>query len=211
MRPIVIGITGLAHSGKDTSADYLITQLQRGHTVVKVALANQLKVICQKLVEMFTGTSIPLEDFYDLDKKEMIRPELPPFAGQPFKLRTVLQRVGTEVFRDLLSTSVWCNYVAEHNIRSSKTSTDVIVISDIRMPDEIQYFHQLCQQQQLDRVITLRITRPNRQVIDQTNQLHSTEALISSLPVDHEINNQDTLDQLYRQLDDFLQRENLIN
>jgi hypothetical protein len=202
MKPLVIGITGLAHSGKDTSADYLYSKLKTKCNVVKIALADQLKIICQMLIQMFYGQQIPLDEFYDLEKKEAIREELPIFAGRPFKLRTVLQMVGTEIFRDLISKAVWCNYVKEKYIDSNVC--DVLIISDIRMPDEITFFANLAKNQQIAGFKCYRIIRANRSALSENNQAHQRERLISTLQVDHDIINESSLDNLYRNIDEII-------
>jgi hypothetical protein len=202
MKPLVIGITGLAHSGKDTSADYLYSKLRTECNVVKIALADQLKVICQSLIQMFYGQQIPLDEFYDMGKKEAIRDELPKFAGQPFKLRTILQMVGTEIFRDLISKSVWCNYIKEKYIDNN--ACDILIISDIRMPDEISFFTDLVKNGQLDGFKCYRIIRSNRSVLSANNQAHQTERLISTLQVDRDIVNESSIDDLYKTIDDII-------
>jgi dephospho-CoA kinase len=194
MRTSIIGLTGEAHSGKDTSADYLVSSLsQRGYKVIKISLADRLKVVSQKLIQSFYGIMIPLEDFYDEQKKELIREDLPQFNGKPFKLRTVLQTIGTDIIRQMIMTDVWCRYLKEKII--DVDTYDMVVISDIRMPDEIVFFKQLYHFQ------CYRILRPNRHRIDLHNSQHSTENQVASLLVDGEIDNQGSFDDLYRQLD----------
>lgn len=198
----LIALTGLAHSGKDTSADYLLSQFQqRGFSAVKVSLADQLKVICQHLIRHFYGFTIPLTDFHDLEKKEQVHPELPLFAGQPFKLRTILQTIGTDVFRNLLFPSVWCQYITQ-----CYPSTQIVIISDIRMPDEIQYFQQLVVTGRVASFQCYRVVRTTRSLLAKANQQHATETSIDSLPVTAEIDNHGSLDDLYHQLDPIVQK-----
>ena len=204
-KPIVVGITGSAHSGKDTSADYILEKLKPlyGEAIIKIAFADQLKHVCQKLIQLFYNINIPLEEFYDIQKKEQIRPELPPFAGQSFKLRTILQLVGTEIFRDMITKSVWCNYIKEQYITCGKYK--VIIISDVRMPNEMEFITQLYLQGEIERCICFRVSRPTKHdQIDHANQMHSTEKMISSLPVSLDILNNGTLEQLYVQLDQII-------
>lgn len=197
MLPIVIGITGLAHSGKDTSADYIISSLRERYNVIKVGLADQLKIICQHLIKLFYNIEIPIEDFYDIHKKEQVREDLPKFAGQSFKIRTILQMVGTEIFRDLISEEVWCQYLKEHCLKHDQ----VVVISDIRMLNELQYFRQMERGGELSRFICLRVRRERRDGLTGGNAQHKTETGINTLPVDYEIDNNGTLEELYKKID----------
>jgi hypothetical protein len=198
MKPIVIGLTGQAHSGKDTTADYLVSQLSRDHRVIKIALADQLKVICQKLIQLFYGQLIPLEQFYDLQSKEQIRDNLPLFTGQPFKIRTVLQQIGTEIFRDLVTKCVWCDYIKDNYITQPY---DIIIISDIRMSDEIDYFNDLVKNGLISQFKTYRILRniksDKSQELSLCNQQHRSEIAITQLHVTDEINNNSSIEDLH--------------
>ena len=194
MQPIIVGISGLAHSGKDTSADYLLSQLKQDYKIIKIGLADRLKIICQQLVHLFYGVFLPLDEFYDLAKKEKIRDDLPSFAGQPFKIRTVLQQVGTEIFRDLMWSSIWCDYVKKNYIDTG--DYQIIIISDLRLPDEVEFFRGC-----VSNFISFRVIRPNREQLTDNNQQHKSEIGNSKVLVDHEIMNETSLRDLYQKLD----------
>jgi len=206
MKPIVIELTGLAHSGKDTSADYLVSTLKaQGISAIKVGLADRLKVICQHLIKLFYGIEIPIEEFYDMEKKEMVRDDYPQFAGKPFKLRTILQLIGSEVFRELLWSGIWCDYVQRNYLTSEKYQ--VVIMSDCRFPDEINYFKELERTHEIYEVISARILRPNREALTGDNQTHQSEIYILTLPVQYEIINDGTKAELYAQLDNTLLKQ----
>lgn len=203
MKPIVVAITGEAHSGKDTSADYVVSYLKSlGANAIKIGLADRLKFICQRLVKLFYNIDIPIEDFFDMDKKEEIRYDYPQFAGQPFKLRTILQLVGSEVFREQLWSSIWCDYV--YRTFLAEENYHVIVISDCRFPDELEYFMNLHRTQKLSDIISCRLVRPTKQAISAQNQLHQSEQHISKLPVQFEIINDQTLIDLQSKLKEII-------
>jgi hypothetical protein len=194
---MIIGLTGYAHCGKDTCADYLVKLMaSKGHSAVCVALADPLKKISKSLIELFYGKDIPLISFYDQDIKDRTNADMPLFAGQPFKIRTVLQQVGTEVFRQHLEPLIWCRYLKEHFLDTELY--DCIIISDIRMVDELEYFRRL---KSPYRFKCLRIVRPQASSIGQT---HSSEAQIDRLVTDVQIDNSGTLEQTYAQLNSFI-------
>lgn len=203
MKPVIITLSGVAHSGKDTTADYLVNKLNKlGINSIKLGLANQLKIISQKLIQLFYGVDIPIDEFHNMEKKELIRPELPIFDGNPFKLRTVLQKIGTEVFRDSLWNSIWCDYIS-HNLKEKFSEYQVIIISDCRFPDEINYFKNLESSGQISSFISFKITRPTpkENSMSEENKAHASEAHISTMKVDYNIINDASLKCLYRYLD----------
>jgi hypothetical protein len=184
MKPILVALTGVINSGKDTSADYLVSELnKKGIRSIKIGFADRLKIICQRLVELFYDIDIPIENFYDRMKKEEIVENFPKFGGQPFKLRTILQRVGTEIFRDLLWDDIWCDYINKIQLINHY---DVIIVSDWRFPNEIEYFEKLEDNGQLLDVIKVRINR------DHTNDHHiKTLKMISNIIHDYKNNPND--------------------
>ena len=200
MKPIVVIFTGEAHSGKDTSADYVVNHLcSRGIKAIKVGLADQLKYICKRLIKLFYNIDIPIEDFFDIGKKEQIIDDYPQFAGKSFKLRTILQLIGSEVFREQLWASIWCDYVYRTFILQNQYQ--VVVISDCRFPDELKYFNELCDKETLSKLISCRLVRPSKNNLSIENRSHQSETHTSNLPVQHEIINDQTFNDLYHSLD----------
>jgi hypothetical protein len=198
-KPIVACLTGLAHSGKDTSADDIVQTLQNlGLRVCKVGLADRVKFVSQHLIKLFYNITIPIEDFYDINKKEEIRDDYPQFAGKPFKLRTILQLVGSEIFRDLLWGDIWCDYIKLKYLTTDEY--DVVIISDSRFHNEISYFKDMEKEGLLRYVTSGRIVRPKREALEAENQNHQSEIHIMTLPVEHEIINDGSLQDLHLRL-----------
>lgn len=116
---MIIGISGLAGSGKDTVADHLV----RHHGFVKVALADPLKRICREVFD-FTDEQLwgpsemrnkpdlrygkPVQVLVDQDEYETRTQYLTP--------RHALQQLGTEWGRACYP-NVWVEYA----IRVAKT------------------------------------------------------------------------------------------
>jgi hypothetical protein len=127
---MIIGICGLIGSGKDTIADYL----QNIHQFRRESFAHTLKdaVACvfgwdRELLEGRTRESREWREQVDpwwADRLDM--PHLTP--------RWVLQHWGTEVVRKAFHDNTWIVSL-ENKLRKS---SDDIVISDCRFPNEIQ-------------------------------------------------------------------------
>jgi len=115
----VIGISGKARSGKDTIANYL--RFSYGYE--KYSFADPLKRAC---AEMF---GIPLEDFYDDDKKDVVN----EFWG--FSPRRMAQLLGTEGGRNLFRQDIWIKR-AEVFLNSTDKN---IVIPDVRFENEAEF------------------------------------------------------------------------
>jgi hypothetical protein len=183
----IILIGGEAGAGKDTAADMIIEHCGSQYVpAMKVALADRLKRISRAIIAMFTGVTIPIGDFYDEDKKRAIRDDIPMFNGQPFCIRSVLQNIGTEIFRDMISPDIWCDIMRRDFIRPG----GFIIISDCRFPNEIAYFSRL------PNVIcmSIRINRPHSPTLPAINAAHRSETGVNTLVVDHIIENDSTLD-----------------
>jgi len=205
----IILITGLAHSGKDTIADYIVARYieQTDKVARKVALADALKGICRQLVALFYGVDIPLADFYDIARKEEERADLPQFAGAPFKIRTLLQQIGTDVVRRNLSRDVWCDYVREHFIDSREI--DVLIISDVRMLAEYEYFARMARENPAISITTIRVERATGS-ISSANRAHVSEQEAATIPADHVITNDGTFAQLFARVDEIIDIKNTL-
>jgi hypothetical protein len=127
---MIIGICGLIGSGKDTIADYL----QNIHEFRRESFASTLKDAVgavfgwdRELLEGRTRESRAWREQVDSWWAERLNmPDLTP--------RSVLQKWGTEVARKSWHDDIW---IASLENKLRKT-TDDIVISDCRFPNEIQ-------------------------------------------------------------------------
>ena len=130
---MIIGFVGFIGSGKDTAADYLVNF----HGFRRDSFANTLK---DAVAAVFGWDRVLLEgrttqarawreevDTWWADRLNM--PKLTP--------RWVLQHWGTEVCRQGFHDDIW---IASVENKMRKTS-DNIVISDVRFPNEIAAIH----------------------------------------------------------------------
>jgi hypothetical protein len=125
---MILGVTGLIGSGKDTVADYLCTF----HGFKRVSFAASLKDAVsavfgwdRELLEGSTKFSREWREQKDAWWSERLNMEITP--------RWVLQYWGTEVLRNNFHKDIWVASV-ENKLRQSK---DNIVITDCRFVNEV--------------------------------------------------------------------------
>jgi hypothetical protein len=127
---MIIGVCGFIGSGKDTVADYLTNF----HGFRRESFANSLK---DAVAQVFGWDRIMLEG--RTTQARAWREQVDPWWAQRLDMpdltpRWVLQHWGTEVCRKAFHDDIWIASL-ENKLRNS---TDNIVISDCRFPNEIR-------------------------------------------------------------------------
>ena len=206
---MIIGLCAQKQNGKDTMADYLCQK----YKFVKLSFAQPLKDAC-KILFGFTEEQVNGNKKEILDEKWGVTP------------RTVLQFVGTDLFRDQMKSIIpnigedfWVlclkNKIEEIKKKNSKNN---IVISDVRFPNEVKIIHQLGG-------VVVKITRPsttesktssletkneenktNSSVIGNSSTQHSSERMIDLIKEDALIENDGTIMQFYEKIDKYMSR-----
>ena len=121
----LIGISGLARSGKDSI--YLKCKpvlRSMGYSVKRVAFADCLKSECDELLSKYTGISAFTED---TKEKEIIRP--------------LLVTYGTHIRRKL-NKNCWIDKIDEM-VKSFIKDNIVTFVTDVRFENEINWVHDL--------------------------------------------------------------------
>jgi hypothetical protein len=130
---MIIGFVGLIGAGKDTAADYLVNT----HGFRRDSFANTLK---DAVAHVFGWDRTLLEGRTKEARewREQVDPWWSTRLGMP-KLtpRWILQHWGTDVCRVAFHDDIW---IASLENKMRKTS-DNIVISDVRFPNEIKAIH----------------------------------------------------------------------
>lgn len=126
--PLIIGINGIAGAGKDTIANMVALSLEKdnGYKVKTFAFADRLKSASSVVF------GIPLESFYDRDKKEVI---VPYWGMSP---RQMAQKMGTEAGRVGIRDDIWIKGLHQEIMESK---VDVAFITDVRFDNEALYVH----------------------------------------------------------------------
>jgi hypothetical protein len=130
---MIIGFVGFIGSGKDTAADYLVNF----HGFRRDSFANTLK----DAVSYVFGWDRTMLEGRTTSAREW-REQVDPWWAERLNMpnltpRWVLQYWGTDVLRNGFHDDIW---IASLENKMRKT-TDNIVISDVRFPNEIKAIH----------------------------------------------------------------------
>ena len=122
--PTLIGITGRARAGKDTTASYLVER----HGYTRLAFADPLRGMLSCL-----GVD---EDHMNESKEDII-----PHLGESY--RRLAQTLGTEWGRHYHGEDFWINVLSYRmRLLQKRKSHARIVISDVRFSNEARYIRQ---------------------------------------------------------------------
>lgn len=127
---MIVGLIGLIGSGKDTLADYLVSQ----HNFKKVSFATSLK---DAVSVIFDWDRQMLEGLTEESRKW--RDSVDEFWANRLKInnftpRMAIQKIGTDVFREHFNQDIW---VASLENKLKKMSGN-IVVTDCRFANEVK-------------------------------------------------------------------------
>lgn len=205
---MIIGVCGFIGSGKDTIADYLVNV----HGFRRESFANTLK----DAVAAVFGWDRVLLGGRTKEAREW-REQVDPWWSERLNLpnltpRWVLQYWGTEVCRQGFHDDIWIASV-ENKLRKSK---DNIVISDCRFPNEISSIKNaggsiICVNRgELPSWHIMAANANKGDVVAATKLkqlgIHASETAWVGTNFDYVLDNNKSLDYLFGQLNNFLQR-----
>ena len=189
--PLLIGLAGPAHSGKDTLARYLVCR----YGFTRMAFADLLK---RMLLALELGP-----EYTDGPGKEAII----PWLGCSY--RRLCQTLGTEWGRDSICSDLWVKLLDRQIDRlehSNAMAVDRrhpyhmrIVISDVRFPNEAEYIR--------DRGYLWHIRRPGHPGLQGWAREHPSERPITPRPDDLQlVNRENELTALFARIDEAMSR-----
>ena len=214
---MIIGFVGLIGAGKDTAADYLVNT----HGFRRDSFANTLK---DAIAHVF-GWDRTLLEGRTKEAREW-REQVDPWWSKRLKMpkltpRWILQHWGTDVCRVAFHDDIW---IASLENKMRKTA-DNIVISDVRFPNEIKAIHNaggtvVRVQRGLDpewyEAALSYNQGPNgnatwalSKLKLDTLRIHASEYSWVGGDIDHTVNNDTSIDELFSQLHDLLTNQEL--
>jgi len=208
---MIIGVCGFIGSGKDTIADYLTNF----HGYRRESFANSLK----DAVAYVFGWDRTMLEGRTKQAREW-REQVDPWWAQRLDMpnltpRWVLQYWGTEVCRKAFHDDIWIASL-ENKLRNS---TDDIVISDCRFPNEIKsikeaggivirvkrgddpiWYNDAADMNAGDRCINYMMAKTRMQKL----KIHASETAWVGTKFDYTLDNNSTIDDLFTQVKDLV-------
>lgn len=208
---MIIGICGFIGSGKDTIADFLVSH----HGYRRESFAGTLK---DAVASVFGWDRIMLEGTTKASRawREQEDEWWSERLGTKVTPRLVLQLWGTDVCRKAYHDDIWIASL-ENKLRKIE---DDIVISDCRFPNEIQAIKNLggevirvirgAEPAWYDKAIDCnagmkRIGWSIAKMVLEDQGIHASEYAWVGTNFDHILDNNSTLDNLHKQVNDLVQ------
>tara|TARA_R110000822_G_scaffold133553_2_gene271006 strand:+ start:1253 stop:1792 length:540 start_codon:yes stop_codon:yes gene_type:complete len=167
----LIGLTGKARSGKDTTGDYLSKTY--GHKAF--AMAKPIKEACRVI---FGWDDRHLHG----DLKEVVDPI---YGVTP---REAMQKLGTEYGRDMINTDIWAI-----RTRQEIKNNDLMVLTDLRYDNEAELILSMGG-------IVINVDRDSRDIISGVKG-HKSEVNINANLITETVKNNGSLVDLYKKID----------
>ena len=207
---MIIGVCGFIGSGKDTVADYLVNF----HEFRRESFASTLKDAVANVFgwdrTMLEGRTAQAREWREqVDPWWAKRLDMPTLTP-----RWILQYWGTEVCRKAFHDDIWIASL-ENKLRNSR---DHVVISDCRFPNEISsiksaggkiiwvkrgelpdWYQYAIAANQLGSNLALTELKKLK--------IHASETAWVGTEFDHEVDNNGTIDDLYRQIQSLIMHQ----
>ncbi len=191
---MILALSGYASAGKDSVADVLVAE--RGFT--KYSWADTLRLAAAALNPIVAWTvggdvawTVGGDDYYEGDGAIRYNDVITKIGYTEAKVRypevrLVLQRLGTEVGRNLISDNVWVDATLARIEREHSWFAD-IVIADTRFLNEAEAIKNLSSEN-----LVVRVTRPG--VGPESN--HASEISLDGYDFDSHFSNDGDMDGL---------------
>lgn len=182
----VVGIAGYARAGKDTAAAWYVEE----HGYTRMSFADPIRkalALINPSVEVIGLGNMSIQSHLRLSENmgsngwEFLKEHAPEIRG-------MLQRLGTEVGREMFDTNFWVDYALDNAPDGSK-----IVFADVRFPNEADAI----------RALGGKVIRINRTGVGPVNG-HASETAMDDYPYDVILENVSDVEGLRMLMSDVL-------
>ena len=189
---LLFGLVAEKRCGKDTLADYVTEQVKEKKKVYRYAFAEPLKECCRVIFGLND------EQLYGEEKET----EDSRFSMTP---RVLMQRLGTELFREHFDSvfpelgygrQLWIK-ILENKLKNHENEDCIVFITDVRFSDELKFISR-------QGGTLVKITSNKRLKNNKKDSHVSENELKNNKDYDYLIENDGTLEEYYRKIDDLL-------
>lgn len=190
----VIGLGGALRSGKDTAADYLVAE----YGYVKLGMSDQLALALYTLNPIILLRTAEEQALVGRGQRLHMRyQEIVDAVGyvkakELPEVRALLQRLGTDVGRNLIHPNVWAD-ITRRAITEQQRQGHNVVLTGVRYPNELDMLHRLY-------AATVYIDRQDEH--SAAARGHSSETSLKPSDFQQVIHNVGTIEQLHRMIED---------
>lgn len=193
MSTSIIGIGGLLSSGKDTVADYLVKEHGWAKMGMSDPLWEALKTLNPYIPVQGGLLPMPLSDLLEvIDNIDQSDDDPYVKAKKNKEVRRLLQVLGTEIGRDMIGQNTWTD-IAKRKALSYHAMGQNVIITGIRFPNEIEMVSEIGGE-------LWWVDRPTL-INEDASANHASENSINSQLFSRVINNNGSLEDLYREVD----------
>jgi hypothetical protein len=174
---MIIGLSGYAQSGKDTIADYLVKQ----HGFTKISFADPIRqalILLDPKVTIADMQGVPLSTAVAGLGWENVKADSPDVRG-------LMQRMGTEVGRELFGKNFWVNQAMAKAVEHPR-----VVFADVRFENEAKSILEASG-------AVWRVSKPGVYAANG----HISETSLDNYAFSKEIYNSGSLEDLYETVD----------
>lgn len=175
----IILISGKSNSGKGTVAKILEEDIKNKNiNVIRCSLSTYIREITKN-------------DFY-WDGVDTLESR---------KFMAEVYRIGTEFYPYHMARRVW-----ERDIEPYANNNSIVIVESFREKVNYDYFNKLLKENIIDSIITIRVTRPYFNAInDEIMENHVSESDLDDFLFDYHIDNNNTVEELNIKVNEFVE------
>lgn len=194
-RRLLVGVTGIAGSGKDTAAQTLVEY----HGFVRDAFADDMKKAALALDPWIVDTIATNGEHPEHPEHRRLSRIVERDGWEQAKknpeVRTFLQRLGTEAGWQLHGPRLWVDRVGDRLAANPEQDT---VVTDVRFPEEVDWLHE-------NGGVLVRIVRPEHSGAAEGTRGHSSETALAGVEPEFVLINDSSIARLHQNMDRVVQ------